>query len=143
MNLSGYVPLRRGILHHTMDGSLTLQEFAAFTTLVMLADKATGAGKINGPVLRTFLPGLTVDAAKRVLQSLEEKRYIFRKITPRSPILYPFWVNRYRPTVGPYRLLQLSLVEVFETKDATRPRRPAPSTEHRKELHDRRRRIHL
>jgi hypothetical protein len=117
MNLSGYVQLRRGILDHTISGDLSLQEFAAFTVLVLLADKSTGAGKINGPVLRTWLPGLSEDGAKRVLQSLEEKQYLFRRITPRSPLAYPYWVNRYRPTVGPHKLRQLSLEQVFQTKD--------------------------
>lgn len=117
MNFVGYVPMRRGLLEHTMTGELSLQEFAAFTVLVMLADKSTGAGRINAPVLRTYLPDLSYPATKRLLQSLEDKRYIFRQIVPNSKVVYRYWVNRYQPTSGPHKLFQISLSKVFETKD--------------------------
>jgi hypothetical protein len=117
MNFGGYVPVRRGILDHTMSGELSLQEFAALTTLILLADKSTGSGKINGPVLRTYLPGLSADAAKRVLHSLETKGYIFRQITPRSPLVYAYWVSKYEPTTGPHKMLQLSTEQALATQD--------------------------
>lgn len=117
MNFGGFVPLRRGIIAHTQRGRLSNTECLVLIFLIMLADKGSGAGTINAPCLRTFLPGLTYDAAKRVLESLEEKRYIFRQIIPFSKIVYPFWVNRYIPTVGKYKSLQCSLTKAFETRD--------------------------
>lgn len=117
MIFAGYVPLRRGLLEHTMRGELSSQEAIVLTVLILLADKSTGRGYINGPVLRTYLPDFSRDAAKRVLESLEDKHYIYRKIIPRSPIVYPYWVNRFIPSTGPYKLLQLSLEQVFESKD--------------------------
>lgn len=118
MNFSGYVPIRRGILEHTMSGNLSVYEYAALNILILLADKSTGRGYINAPVLRTYLPGMSDDSAKRVLHNLELKHFIFRQITPRSPLIYPYWVNRYRPTTGSHRLRQLSLEQVFQSKDA-------------------------
>jgi hypothetical protein len=78
MNFVGWVPLRRGIIAHTQHGRLSNTECLVLIFLIMLADKGTGAGTINAPSLCAFLPGLSYDSAKRVLLSLEEKRYIFR-----------------------------------------------------------------
>jgi hypothetical protein len=109
--------MRRGILDHLREGKLSIHEFLALVVLIMLADKRTGAGTINAPALRYFIPELEYDAAKRVLLTLEEKRYIYRKIKPYSKIVYPFWVNRYVPSVGPHKGLQIDLAKVFESKD--------------------------
>ena len=122
MNFSGYVPLRRGLIDHTREGRLTNNEALVFVWLTMLADKSTGSYTINGLTLRSYLPGLSQDAAKRILKSLEEKRYIYRDITPRSPIAYPCWIHRYEPTVGKYKSLQLDLSQVFENKDTSKLR---------------------
>lgn len=117
MNFVGYVPLRRGLLSHIQEGRLTNNEALTFVVLLMLADKETGSGTINSPALRSFMPGLSHDAAKRALLGLEEKRYIFRQIIPFSKRVYRFWVNLYVPTSGPNKLRQINLSEVFESKD--------------------------
>lgn len=117
MNLNGWVQLRRGVLDHLHEGKLSNNEMLVLLVLIMLADKGTGAGTINAPTLRYFVPELSYDAAKRVLQNLEEKRYIYRKITPFSRKVYPFWVNRYIPSVGPHKDCQIDLTKVFESKD--------------------------
>jgi hypothetical protein len=119
MNFSGFVQLRRGLIDHTRDGRLTNNEALAFIMLTMLADKSTGSYTINGPTLRSYLPELSEDAAQRVLRSLEEKRYIYRDVKPRSPLAYRYWIHRYEPTTGPYKLRQLDLTQVFETKDTS------------------------
>ena len=116
---AGWVPLRRGLLDHLRTGELSTHEGMTFVVLLMLADKETGRGLINAPVLRTYLPELSKDAAKRVLTSLEAKQYIFREITPRSPLIYPFWVNGYRPTTGRLKLRQLDLSKVFGSRSLT------------------------
>jgi hypothetical protein len=117
MNLSGYVQLRRGLLEHTMSGKLSTLEYAVLTALITLADSGTGADHINAPVLRSFLPGLSTDAAKRILSRLEEGGYIFRKITPRSVYAYPYVVNKYMPTRGPNKALQVDLSKALVSRD--------------------------
>jgi hypothetical protein len=117
MNFSGYVPLRRGILDHLMNGDLTNNQYLAYTVLIMLADKSTGMGRINAPVLRYFIPELSKDAAKRTLEGLAQKGYIFREIKERSPLPYPYWVNKYMPTTGKYKLLQLFVGEAIANND--------------------------
>jgi hypothetical protein len=92
-------------------------EMLVFIYLVALADKETGSGTINAPTLRAFLPGLSHDAAKRVLCSLESKGYVFRDITPFSKQVYRFWVNKYQPTVGKYKLLQTNISKALESRD--------------------------
>jgi hypothetical protein len=117
VNFVGYVALRRGLLSHIQEGRLTNNEALTFVVLLMLADKATGSGTINSPALRSFMPGLSHDAAKRALLGLEEKHYIFRQIVPFSKRVYRFWVNLYVPSTGPYRSLQINLSQVFESGD--------------------------
>ena len=117
MNFGGWVQLRRGILDHLREGKLSNNEFLVLVVLIMLADKQTGAGTINAPCLRSFVPHLSYDAAKRVLLSLEEKHYIYRKIKYKSDLAYPFWVNLYIPSAGPHMGLQMDLTKVFESKD--------------------------
>jgi hypothetical protein len=117
MNFSGFVPLRRGILDHVMTGRLSLQEYATLTVLIMLADKSTGRGTINAPSLRTFLPELSYPAAKRVLLSLQDKRYIWREIKLHDKVVYRYWIDNYEPTTGPHRAFRLSISQVFQSKD--------------------------
>lgn len=118
MNFSGYVGVRRGLLAHLQDGKLSNTEALVLVILILLADKSTGSGTINAPTLRTFLPELSYDAAKRTLLSLEDKRYIFREIIPFSKRVYRFWVHRYTPSAGPHKLLQTDCSQAFETNDA-------------------------
>ena len=117
MNLAGYVPLRRSVFEHTISSRLSNTECLVFILLVALADRRTGSGTINASSLRHFLPELSRDAAKRVLCSLESKGYVFRDIVPFSPKVYHFWVNKYQPTDGKYKLLQLDISKALETRD--------------------------
>ena len=112
MNFSGFVPLRRSILEHTMTGALSSNEFMVLVTLIMLADHKTGRGTINAPAIRTYLPGLKYSSAKDALESLEKSGYIWRKITFKSKLVYPYWVNRYEITDGEYKNLQTDLSQV-------------------------------
>jgi hypothetical protein len=137
MNFSGWVPIRRGILEHTMTGALSGTEFMVFTALVLLADKSTGRGTTNAAAIRTYLPGLKYDSAKRALLSLQVKRYIWRQISPQSKVVYPYWINRYEVTDGPHKMLQTDLSEVFEKEDisAIRYIEAAPQTPLQTALH--------
>jgi hypothetical protein len=117
MNLAGFVPLRRSVFEHTANGRLSSNECLVFLLLVALADRRTGSGTINAPSLRAFLPELSYDAAKRVLCSLESKGYVFRDIVPFSKRVYRFWINKYRPTDGQYKSLQINISKALESRD--------------------------
>lgn len=128
MNFSGWVAFRRGILEHTLSGHLSTHELAAMTVLILLADKETGAGRINSPLLRYYLPDLSDDAAKRVLKSLEEKGYIFREVVVHSKRAYRYWVNKYAPTTGLNAMRLTDISQALATKDVgdIRYSHPAP-----------------
>jgi hypothetical protein len=117
MKFNGWVRIDRSILELTMQGKLSNTEALVLLSLRMLADHATGMGKINGPVLRIYLPGLTPNTAKRTLQSLETKRYIFRQIIPQSRLIYPYWVNGYDIYDSSGKVRMLDLTQVFDSKD--------------------------
>jgi len=86
-------------------------------TLMFLADAKTGAGHINAAALRAYLPELSYPAAKRTLQSLHDKRFIYRQITHASKKLYPYWVHAYQLSDGPHKMSWINLAEVFSTHD--------------------------
>ncbi len=44
INLSGWVPLRRGLLTHLQERRMSLNEFAVFGILLMLADQRRARG---------------------------------------------------------------------------------------------------
>jgi len=127
MNFSGYVQLRRGLLEHLQDGRLTPLEFATLTTLILLASKDTGSSTINANTLGSFMgDGLdyTSDVPRnrqrgkqRVLQALEDKRYIYRQVVPHSKRAYRYWVDKYVATGGQHKSRRLDLSKVFQTKD--------------------------
>jgi hypothetical protein len=117
MNFTGWVPLRRNILEHTMNGNISNNEFIVMMALILLADKSTGRGTINAPAIRAYLPGLTYNSAKDALESLEKASYIYRQIVFKSKTVYPYWVNRYEVTDGIHKGLQTDLSQVFVSRD--------------------------
>jgi hypothetical protein len=120
MNFAGWVAIPRSILHLPVSGHLTTTEFAALLQLWLLADAATGSGYINAAALRTYMPDISYPAAKRVLTSLEKKRCIYRKITPRSKLLYHYWLHGYQISRGVHSLLQTDISQVFEANDTSK-----------------------
>jgi hypothetical protein len=117
MTFYGFVQLRRGILEHIHDGRLTTIEFAVVSCLIMLADKETGRGEINAPLLRYYLPDLSSDAAQRALCSLHRKGYIYRHKPSSCKRAYSYWVNKYEATVGQHKSRRLCLDVVARSKD--------------------------
>lgn len=117
MNYIGFVQLRRGILEHTQSGRLSTHEYAVHSVLIMLADKETGRGEINAPLLRYYLPDLSVDAAQRALKSLTKKGYVYREKPARKKRASRFWINKYECTAGPHKFKRVCLDEVFRSKD--------------------------
>jgi hypothetical protein len=113
----GFVQLRRGILEHVHDGRLTTIEFAVLDCLIMLADKETGRGEINAPLLRYYLPDLGTDAAQRALYRLQRKGYIHRHKPSSCKRAYSYWVNKYEVTAGQHKSRRLCLDVVTGSKD--------------------------
>jgi hypothetical protein len=114
---SGYVPMRRGVIDHFVDGSLTSAEWAVLALLLLLADSGSGQGHVNAPYLLHFFPDLCTNGAKRVLLSLETKGYLYRQIVPHAHRAYEFWIDKYQITTGPRARSRVDLSEVFVTKD--------------------------
>ena len=96
VNNSGYVPMRRGIIKHLQDGSLTLNEYIVFTLLLMLADHKTGCGLINAAGIAYWTGAqMGIDGADRALRSLDKKDYIVREIMRGKERLYPYRVQNF------------------------------------------------
>jgi len=117
MNFSGWVAIPRSILNNTHTSRLSNTEQLVLMTLMLLADARTGSGYINAAAIRTYLPELRYDTAKRVLKSLEDKRLIYRQIVHASKSLYPYWIHGYQVSDGPHRLLWTNLSQVFVSTD--------------------------
>ena len=122
MNFSGYVPLNRGLIEHTMTGRMTNNEALAFVWLLMLADRKTGSYTINAPTLRAFLPDMKNNAAQDALASLERKGYIYRDVKSREKVPYRYWIDGFTPTDGPHKGRRLDLSQVLGTKDTSKLR---------------------
>jgi hypothetical protein len=112
MRFAGWLKFRRGIMDHLMDGRLSGKEYIALTALIIMADASTGCGKINGAVLHSCAPCFkNSEAAQRALKSLEDKGYIYRQVKLRSPIVYPYAIDKYIPTTGPHKDRQVSVAK--------------------------------
>lgn len=138
MNFSGFVAFRRGFLDHIREGKLSNTEALVLFTLILLADSKSGRGAINAAAIRAFLPELKYETAKRVLKELEDRRYIWREITHASKALYPYWINHYAVSQGPYNSFQIDLSQVFESRDIRDIRyvKPVPAHTPHKALDD-------
>lgn len=118
MTFNGWVAVPRSILNNTHTGFLTNNEQLVLLTLMFLADAKTGRGYINAAALcSTYLPELKYDSAKRILQSLQDKGIIYRRITHASKKLYPFWLHGFQISDGPNKMLWTNLEQVFITDD--------------------------
>jgi hypothetical protein len=115
MSYSGWVPYRRGIIQHVLDGRLTGLEHYALSQLILVADAATGGYNINAPLLCYYTGHVfNQDTGQRVLNRLHEKKYIWYKGKPFSKTAQPYWINRYLLTRGPYKARMTRLDELFE-----------------------------
>ena len=119
MNFNGWVAIPRSILNNTHTCKLSSTEQLVLITLTLLADHKTGSGYINAAALLTFLPELKYDTSKRVLQSLHDKGFVYRRITHASKKLYPYWIHGYQLSEGPHKMLWTNLSEVFVSKDTS------------------------
>jgi hypothetical protein len=77
-NYNGFVPVRRGLLEHLHDGSITEKEWSLYNILLHMADHKTGKVSTNAASLNTFFNLTSIRTTQRAIQSLEEKGYIKR-----------------------------------------------------------------
>lgn len=117
MNFQGWVAIPRNVLDHPHSGRLTSSEQLVLLTLILLADRRDGSGKINAAALRTYLPDMTYDTSKRALKGLEDKRFLYRQIVHASKKLYRFWVHGCPVSDGSDRLRWTNLSQVFVSGD--------------------------
>lgn len=115
MNFSGWVAIPRSVLNNTHTQRLTNVEQLVFLTLMLLADSKTGSGRINAVTILSYLPELTYHTAKRVLNSLEQKRFIYRQVVHASKRVYPYWLHGYQVSDGPNKLRWTNISQVFST----------------------------
>jgi hypothetical protein len=91
---TGFVQLRRGILEHLTDGRITSDEFAAYTVLILNANRHTGNWRGSGATLARIVHWEARKAC-RVLASLAKKGYIAIKRVSGSLQAYLFSVAKY------------------------------------------------
>ena len=99
---NGYVPLRRGIVQHVRNGSLSHGEALAYMVIIASADPATGIWYGSAKALAGEF-NFSEREARRLLESLERKGYLRRFPKPGSHSNYPIAINKFEATVGARR----------------------------------------
>ena len=91
---AGFVPFRRGIIEHVRYGRMELDEFAAYTMLLLLADHHNGHWNGCGGSLAAVL-GVCQRKGRYLLSSLSRKGYI--RLPDKIPArgLYPIQICKY------------------------------------------------
>lgn len=99
-----FVKLRRGVLEHLRDGRLTTLEFAAYVTIILLADKSNGVWHGCAAALADAMGKVVSEeskrAAQRTLATLARKGYIKNFRVQGQRHNQPILVNKYLVTVG-------------------------------------------
>ena len=114
-HLSGWVPIRRGVIEHVIDGRLSGLEYLAFIQLVLLADAATGGGRTNAPVLAYNCGGVfNQDTSARILNKLHKEGYIWYRAKRFTTIPQPYWIHNYALTKGPMKARMTRLSQLRE-----------------------------
>lgn len=97
---TGYIQLRRGILEHLADGRITSDEFAAYTVVLLAADRRSGSWKGSGAELAKRI-GWQVRKAQRVLAELARKGYLaLKRLGGRVFHGYLVSIPKYFPTLA-------------------------------------------
>lgn len=98
----GFVALRRAILEHIETRKLTVTEYAALITIMLLADKANGVwfGCAVALAAKFGDGSMNQKAATRALHYLDTAGYIKRFRTHGQRGNFPILVNKYEITVG-------------------------------------------
>ena len=92
-NGEGFVRLRRGILEHLRDRRLRPVEFAAFLTILLVADFRTGRWQGSARSLARLM-GISSRYARTLLGRLEGMGYVMRGST-QPPGTYAIGIKKY------------------------------------------------
>lgn len=112
---AGWVPYRRGIIEHVLDGRLTGLQHYALSQLILLADAATGGDRTNGPLMAFYMGYLVShDKASRILADLHTKGYVWFRAKPGSKIAQPYWIQGYVLSRGPRKGRRINLSQLFK-----------------------------
>ncbi len=105
MSAKGFVAIRRAILEHIELRKLSLTEYAALLTIMLLADKATGVwhGCSLALAARFGDGSLRKQTAQDALRSLESAGYIRRFRIHGARGNYPILVHKYEISIGPLK----------------------------------------
>jgi DNA-binding Lrp family transcriptional regulator len=123
---NGYVQLRRGILEHVANGSMSIVEYFVYSVILSQADPSTGiwvgsAGSLSG----TF--SIAERTCRDIIDRLEKAGYIKRfRVTGRRGN-YPILVHRYKCSDGAAKGLRVNALETTSYLDIEHfVRRDAP-----------------
>jgi hypothetical protein len=98
---SGWLPLRRGWMEHIADGRVTVAEYVAFISMLLLADARTGRWRGSARALTTLLNYGSKNTMADALEGLETKGYILRDFTPGARGNFPIIIDKFQITNGP------------------------------------------
>jgi hypothetical protein len=96
----GWAQIRRALLEHVADGLLTLAEYIAFITILLLADARTGKWRGSAPALTTILGCGSKNTMADALERLETKGYILRDFMPGARGNFPIIIDKFQITIG-------------------------------------------
>jgi hypothetical protein len=110
---NGFVMVRRNLLPHLIDGRLSMNEFAVYLVLILLADSDSGQTKTCARALHAIChPGqqLNLRGMQRILDRLEEGELIHRDLVQGERGIYRVTVNKYPITFGERKGINVTLL---------------------------------
>lgn len=113
--LSGYVPIRRGILDHVRSGDLTHEETFAYLIIILESDCATGIWWGSAKALGPY--NFSHRAARHILEQLHIKGYINRFSKKGRRGNYPVLINKYGVTRGRWAGMKLNANKTLDWRE--------------------------
>jgi hypothetical protein len=87
-------------MDHIADGRVTVAEFVAFISMLLLADARTGRWRGSARALTTLLNYGSKNTAADAFEGLETKGYILRDFTPGARGNFPIIIDKFQITIG-------------------------------------------
>lgn len=115
MSYNGWVPYRRGIIEHVLDGRLKGLEHYALSQLILMADASNGGYNVNAPILMYWCGYVfNLDTSEKILKALNDKRYIWYRGLRGSKYPQPYWINKYKLSRGQFATRMTNLVQLYD-----------------------------
>ncbi len=116
MTLSGYVPMRRGLLNHLQEGRMSLLDYLVYTLLLLLADRKTGIAMTNAGGIVYFTGNqIPLRTAQDCLQRLESNGYIKRPFRVHGRRIYDaIFIDKFVCTDGALRDMRVSFANTAD-----------------------------